>query len=85
VFFICIHIKVLFDILYPIGHDVQFCAYMYLGPTQSPIQWVPGVLSLELKRPARETDHSPPYSAEFKIAWSYTSILPIRLRGVVLR
>jgi hypothetical protein len=25
----------------------------------SPIQWVPGDLSLELKRPGREADHSP--------------------------
>jgi hypothetical protein len=37
-----------------------------LGLTQSPIQWVPGALSLEVKRPGREADHSPPYSAEVK-------------------
>jgi hypothetical protein len=37
-----------------------------LGPTQPPIQWVPGVLSLGLKRPGREADHSPPSSAEVK-------------------
>jgi hypothetical protein len=37
-----------------------------LGPTQSPIQWVPGVLSLEVKRTGREADHSPPSSAEVK-------------------
>jgi len=37
-----------------------------LGPAQSPIQWVPGVLSLGVKRPERETDHSPPSSAEVK-------------------
>jgi hypothetical protein len=37
-----------------------------LGPTQSPIQWVPGALSLGVKRPAREADHSPPSSAEVK-------------------
>jgi hypothetical protein len=36
-----------------------------LGPTQ-PIQWVPGTLSLGLKRPGREADHSPPSSAEVK-------------------
>jgi len=35
-----------------------------LGPTQPPIQWVPGVLSLGVKRPGREADHSPPSSAE---------------------
>jgi hypothetical protein len=44
-----------------------------LGPTQPPIQWVPGALSLRLKRPGREADHSPPSSAEVKNVWSYTS------------
>jgi hypothetical protein len=36
-----------------------------LGPTQPPIQWVPGALSLGVKRPGREADHSPP-NAEVK-------------------
>jgi hypothetical protein len=30
-----------------------------LGPTQPPIQWEPGALSLGVKRPGREADHSP--------------------------
>jgi hypothetical protein len=55
-----------------------------LGPTQPPIQWVPGALSLGVKRPGREVDHSPPSSAEVKNACSYTSTPPIRLLGVVL-
>jgi hypothetical protein len=29
-------------------------------------------------------DHSPPFSAEIKNEWSYTSTSPIRLRGVML-
>jgi hypothetical protein len=37
-----------------------------LGPTQPPIQWVPEVLSLGVKRPGSEADHSPPFSAEAK-------------------
>jgi hypothetical protein len=37
-----------------------------LGPTQSPIQRVPGALSLGVKQPRREADHSPPSSAEVK-------------------
>jgi hypothetical protein len=37
-----------------------------LRPTQPPIQWVPGVLSMGLKRSGREADHSPPSSAEVK-------------------
>jgi hypothetical protein len=37
-----------------------------LGPTQPPIQWVLGALSLEVKRPGCEADHSSPSSAEVK-------------------
>jgi hypothetical protein len=55
-----------------------------LGPTQPPVQWVPGALSRGVKRPGREADHSPPSSAEVKNAWSYTSTPPICLYGVVL-
>jgi hypothetical protein len=44
-----------------------------LGPTQPPIQWVTGALSLGIKRPGREADHSHPPSVEVKNAWSYTS------------
>jgi hypothetical protein len=47
-----------------------------LGPTQPPIQWVLEVLSLGVKRPEREADHSPPSSAEVNNAWSYTSTPP---------
>jgi hypothetical protein len=37
-----------------------------LGPTQPPIQWVQEALSLGVKRPGREADHSPPSSAKVK-------------------
>jgi hypothetical protein len=37
-----------------------------LGPTQPPIKWVLGALSLGVKRPGREADHSPPSSAKVK-------------------
>jgi hypothetical protein len=37
-----------------------------LGPTQPHFQWVPGALSLGVKRLGREADHSPPSSAEVK-------------------
>jgi hypothetical protein len=47
-----------------------------LGSTQPPIQWVPGVLSLGVKRPGRESDHSPPANAEVKKMWIYTSNPP---------
>jgi len=35
-----------------------------LGPTQPPIPWVPEAPSLGVKRPGRETHHSPPSRAE---------------------
>jgi hypothetical protein len=44
-----------------------------LGPTQPPIEWVPGALSMRVKRPGREADHSSPPSAEVNNAWSYVS------------
>jgi hypothetical protein len=56
-----------------------------LGPTQPPIQLIPAAVSLGVKRLGREADHSPPSSTEVKNAWSYTSTLPIRLHGVMLR
>jgi hypothetical protein len=44
-----------------------------LGSIQPPIHWVPRALSLGVKRPVCEADHSPPTSAEVKNARSYTS------------
>jgi hypothetical protein len=44
-----------------------------LGPTHLPIQWVSGSVSLGVKWHGHEADHSPPYSAKVKNAWSYTS------------
>jgi hypothetical protein len=49
-----------------------------------PTQWVLWTRSLQVKRPGREADHSPPSSAEVKNAWSYTSNPPVRLYGVAL-
>jgi hypothetical protein len=37
-----------------------------LGPAKPPIQWVPRALSLGVKRPGREANHSPPSSAGVK-------------------
>jgi hypothetical protein len=41
-----------------------------LGPTQPPIQWVPGALSMGVKQPGHKADHSPLSSAEVKNVWS---------------
>jgi hypothetical protein len=38
-----------------------------LGPTQPPIQWVPGALTLGAERQGREDDHSPRSNAEVRI------------------
>jgi hypothetical protein len=53
-----------------------------LRPTPPPIQWVSGALSLGVKRPGREADHS--LVPRSKNAWSYTSTPPLRLHGMVL-
>jgi hypothetical protein len=55
-----------------------------LGPAHPPIRWVPGTLSLGVKWPGLEADHSHPSSAEVKNVWSYTSTSPIHLHGMVL-
>jgi len=51
--------------------------------TQPPIHWVPGVLSLGVKLPWREADHSPPSSAEVKEYVELYLHSPIRLLSVV--
>jgi hypothetical protein len=50
------------------GSDILFSAVSRpaLGLTQPLIQSVPGATSPGIKRPGREADHSPPYSAEVK-------------------
>jgi hypothetical protein len=57
---------------------------MAVGPTQPPIQWVPGAFSLGVKWPGCEADHSPLSNDEVNNMWSYISTPPIRLHGVVL-
>jgi hypothetical protein len=44
-----------------------------LRPTQPLVQWVPGALSLGLKRQDREADYTPPFTVEVKNAWNYAS------------
>jgi hypothetical protein len=47
-----------------------------MGPTQSPTQWVAGVISPVAKRQEREADHPSPTGAEAKKKWIYTSAPP---------
>jgi hypothetical protein len=44
-----------------------------LRPTQPSIQWILRALSLRVKGPGHEADHTPLSSIEVKNAWSYTS------------
>jgi hypothetical protein len=65
---------------FPFHHCVQN------GSGAQPASYPMGnrAISLGLKRPGHEADHSPPSSADVKNAWSYTSTPSIRLHGVVL-
>jgi len=47
-----------------------------LGPTQPPIIWVLGALTLGVKQPGHKSDRSLPSNAEVKNAWSYTFTPP---------
>jgi len=44
-----------------------------LGLTHPPMNLIPGVLSLKIRLPLREMDHSFPSGVEIKNAWSYFS------------
>jgi hypothetical protein len=55
-----------------------------LEPTQPPIQWVQGALSLEVEQPRSEADNSPPSSAEVQECVELYFTPPLRLHGVVL-
>ena len=48
-----------------LGRNFPHSSRPALGPTQPPIQWVPG-LSRGVKRPGRGVDHPPPSSADVK-------------------
>jgi hypothetical protein len=55
-----------------------------LGPTQTPIQWVPGALTQGVKWPGGEADHSPPPSAEVKKCVKLYLHTLIRFFGIVV-
>jgi hypothetical protein len=53
---------------------------LHLGPTKSPVQWVPGDVSLGVKRQGHEAERSPPCSAEVKNSGAIPP-LPIHHHG----
>jgi len=54
-----------------------------LEPTQPPIRWVPWALSVSVKRPGREEDHSPATTAEVKECVELYLHSPLHLHGVL--
>jgi hypothetical protein len=71
-FFICRDVRLLFKlncIIVIANEQMLYFTTAFrtaLGSTQPPIQLITGTLSLRVKRPGREADHSPPSSAEVK-------------------
>jgi hypothetical protein len=73
-------------VLVPVPFHFSISSRPVVGSTQPPFHWVPGALSLGVKRQGREADHSPPTSAENKKTLNknlYTRS-PICLHDVVL-
>jgi hypothetical protein len=66
------------------SRGMELFSSVALGPTQPPIQWIPGALSLGVKRLGSETDHLPPSSVEVKECVELYLCSPLRLHGVVL-
>jgi hypothetical protein len=58
------------------GFSLSATSRPALGPTQPPIQWVPGALSPAVKRQEREAYHSTPPSAEVKIGGAIPPLTP---------
>jgi len=54
--------------------------YLFSTASRPPNQGEPGV-----KRPGRESDHSPPYSAKVKNVWSYISTPPYVLMACLIK
>jgi hypothetical protein len=46
-----------------------------LGPTQSPVHWIPRFVFTEEKRQEREADHSPQFSVEVQKGAAVTPLL----------
>jgi len=53
---------------------------MGMGISPPPILQAPGALSLVVKQPGHEADHSPPPCVEVKNEWSCTSTFPVSSR-----
>jgi hypothetical protein len=64
--------------------DDRGLGLLEVSPTQPPIQCVMGAILPRLKRPWRETDHSPPSRADFNYVCVVIDPLPTHLYGLLL-
>jgi hypothetical protein len=62
----------------PVGQEFSLLYAVQTGSGAHPASYPMGkaALSPGIKRPGRETDHSPPTSSEVKKTWVYTSTFP---------
>jgi hypothetical protein len=68
---------------FPVGRNFPQPSRLGLGPTQAPIQWVPG-LSLGVKRPGSGVDNPLHLAPRLRNEKSYTSTPTVDLRGLFL-
>jgi hypothetical protein len=64
--------------------SLHHCVQTGSGAHPASYPAVPEALSLGVKQPGCEADHSPPSSAEVKDVWSCFSTPPVHLHGMVL-
>jgi hypothetical protein len=62
--------------------DFPYMSRPALGPTQPPIQWVPGFFPGG-NRPGSDVDHPPHLAPRLKKEYGYTSTPPLVLRGLL--
>jgi len=63
--------------------EARFSAFVQIGSGAHPASYTMGTGSyLGVKQPGRGLDHPPPFSAEVKKEYNYTSTPPLGLRGL---
>jgi hypothetical protein len=81
VILVCLYKVIYFNVLFAKKCKISTVSRTALGPTQPPIEWIPGALSLGVKRPGRSvklTTHL------HLVPRSRNATPPMHLHGVVL-